>query len=109
MHACVLLDFDGAKILTDPWFSERVLYHQGEPRSVAGPADLPRLDGILISHAHYDHCDLGALAGYPDKDPAGSSHCDGSVIPVRHSPVGAQLVPEMRTSQTSSASLAATA
>jgi L-ascorbate metabolism protein UlaG (beta-lactamase superfamily) len=68
VHACVLLDFDGAKILTDPWFSERVLYHQGEPRSVATPADLPRLDGIVISHAHYDHCDLGALASYPDKN-----------------------------------------
>jgi L-ascorbate metabolism protein UlaG (beta-lactamase superfamily) len=68
VHACVLLDFDGAKILTDPWFSERVLYHQGEPRSVASPADLPHLDGIVISHAHYDHCDLGALAAYPDKD-----------------------------------------
>lgn len=68
VHACVLLDFDGAKILTDPWFSERVLYRQGEPRSIATAADLPRLDGILISHAHYDHCDLGALASYPDKN-----------------------------------------
>jgi L-ascorbate metabolism protein UlaG (beta-lactamase superfamily) len=68
VHACVLLDFDGAKILTDPWFSERVMYHQGEPRSVASPADLPPLDGIVISHAHYDHCDLGALASYPDRD-----------------------------------------
>ncbi|MGH1554787.1 MBL fold metallo-hydrolase [Streptomyces sp. L7] len=68
VHACVLLDFDGAKILTDPWFSERVLYRQGEPRSILTAADLPRLDGILISHAHYDHCDLGALARYPDKN-----------------------------------------
>ncbi|MFG3296871.1 MBL fold metallo-hydrolase [Streptomyces sp. NPDC048179] len=68
VHACVLLDFDGAKILTDPWFSERVLYRQGEPRSIATAADLPRLDGILISHAHYDHCDLGALASYPDQN-----------------------------------------
>ncbi|MFJ8142892.1 MBL fold metallo-hydrolase [Streptomyces sp. NPDC096013] len=68
VHACVLLDFDGAKILTDPWFSERLLYRQGEPRSIATAADLPRLDGILISHAHYDHCDLGALALYPDKN-----------------------------------------
>ncbi|MFD8722154.1 MBL fold metallo-hydrolase [Streptomyces sp. NPDC059629] len=68
VHACVLLDFDGAKILTDPWFSERVLYRQGEPRSIATAADLPRLDGILISHVHYDHCDLGALARYRDKN-----------------------------------------
>ena len=67
VHACVLLDFDGAKILTDPWFSERMMYHQGEPRSIESAADLPRLDGIAISHGHYDHCDLGALANYPDK------------------------------------------
>jgi L-ascorbate metabolism protein UlaG (beta-lactamase superfamily) len=31
-HASVLLDFDGHKILTDPWLSEKPGYYQGEPR-----------------------------------------------------------------------------
>ncbi|MEV6774510.1 MBL fold metallo-hydrolase [Nocardia sp. NPDC051030] len=67
VHASVLLDFGGARILTDPWLSERRFYYQGEPRSIATAADLPDLAGIVISHEHYDHCDLDALASYPDK------------------------------------------
>jgi len=55
VHACALLDFDGAKILTGPWFSERVLYCQGEPRLArsrpARPASRPSSDsGPGISH-----------------------------------------------------------
>ncbi|MEU4234731.1 MBL fold metallo-hydrolase [Nonomuraea sp. NPDC026600] len=67
VHASTLIDFDGATILTDPWFSERRGYHQGEPRSVRSAADLPELAGIVISHGHYDHCDVDALADYPNK------------------------------------------
>ena len=67
VHASVLLDFDGTRILTDPWLSERPGYCQGERRSVRTAADLGALHGIVISHGHYDHCDLDALASYPDK------------------------------------------
>jgi L-ascorbate metabolism protein UlaG (beta-lactamase superfamily) len=67
VHSSVLVDFDGATILTDPWMSERPGYYQGEPRAYETLADLPPLAGIVISHGHYDHCDMGALAGYPDK------------------------------------------
>lgn len=67
VHSSVLLDFDGARILTDPWFSERRGYYQGEKRAYATAADLPELAGVVISHGHYDHCDLDAFASYPDK------------------------------------------
>lgn len=67
VHASVLIDFDGTRILTDPWLSERKGYYQGEPRSIPSAAKLPPLAGIVISHGHYDHCDLDALADYPDK------------------------------------------
>lgn len=69
VHASVLMDFGGAHILTDPWFSQRPLfgYLHGEPIAVASPADLPPLAGVVISHRHYDHCDLGAFTAYPDK------------------------------------------
>lgn len=66
-HACTLLELDGTRILTDPWFSEKPGYHQGETRPFATPADLPALDGIVVSHGHYDHFDLDAMAAYPDK------------------------------------------
>jgi glyoxylase-like metal-dependent hydrolase (beta-lactamase superfamily II) len=66
-HSCVLLDFDGQVILTDPWFSEKPGYYHGEARAYASAADLPPLAGVVISHGHYDHCDLAAFAAYPDK------------------------------------------
>jgi len=68
-HASVLLDFDGAAILTDPWFSEKggfPGYYRGEPLGVA-LADLPRLAGVAASHAHYDHYDVDAFQAYPTK------------------------------------------
>ena len=66
-HATVLLDFDGVRVLTDPWFSEKPGYSPGEARPIGSAAELPSLDGIVVSHGHYDHFDLAALAGYPDK------------------------------------------
>ena len=65
-HASVLLDFGGGRILTDPWFSERWGYHHGEPYGIQ-LEDLPRLDGVLVSHDHYDHFDLQSFRHYPDK------------------------------------------
>src|SRR6516165_4737682 len=64
-HACVLLDFAGQRLLTDPWFSERRGYYRGEPLAFP-PGALPELAGVLVSHGHYDHFDLAAFAAYPD-------------------------------------------
>ena len=66
-HSCHLIQIGARTVLTDPWFSERALYHPGEPVAM-GVADLPVLDAVLISHHHYDHCDLAALAAFRDKD-----------------------------------------
>ncbi len=65
-HSCHLIQIGDTTVLTDPWFSERAFYHPGEPVACA-VADLPRLDAVLISHHHYDHCDLDAFRGYRDK------------------------------------------
>jgi N-acyl-phosphatidylethanolamine-hydrolysing phospholipase D len=66
-HATTLVQVDGLNVLTDPVFSERV-----SPVTFAGPkrhqppaialAHLPRIDVVLVSHDHYDHCDLASLA-----------------------------------------------
>jgi L-ascorbate metabolism protein UlaG (beta-lactamase superfamily) len=65
-HSTVLIDFDGHRILTDPWFSERFGYYHGEPYGIT-LADLPRLDGVVVTHDHYDHFDLGAFRAYPER------------------------------------------
>jgi L-ascorbate metabolism protein UlaG (beta-lactamase superfamily) len=65
-HATFLLQMSGSTWLTDPVFSERIGPIKGlGPRRVAMPAiplaDLPKIDGVLLSHDHYDHCDLPSL------------------------------------------------
>jgi L-ascorbate metabolism protein UlaG (beta-lactamase superfamily) len=65
-HASVLLDFGNAKVLTDPWFSEKMHFHHGEPLAMA-VEQLPKLTAIVASHAHYDHFDIETLKRYPDK------------------------------------------
>jgi L-ascorbate metabolism protein UlaG (beta-lactamase superfamily) len=66
-HSCHLIQIGGRTVLTDPWFSERVFYHPGEPVALQ-PETLPRLDAVVISHEHYDHCDLDAFRRYPHPD-----------------------------------------
>ncbi len=70
-HSTLLLEVDGRRFLTDPVWSERVSPSQlvGPKRFFAPPlalADVPPLDGIILSHDHYDHLDpvaIRALAG----------------------------------------------
>jgi L-ascorbate metabolism protein UlaG (beta-lactamase superfamily) len=54
-HATLLLQWKGIHVLTDPNFVRRVLV----PKRLVEPGirlqDLPRIDAILISHAHFDH------------------------------------------------------
>ena len=66
-HATVLIGIRGHWFLTDPVFADRLIGI--EHRSVAAaiaPSELPRLDAILISHAHVDHLDLPSLRALAD-------------------------------------------
>jgi L-ascorbate metabolism protein UlaG (beta-lactamase superfamily) len=64
-HSCHLLRFGDAVVLTDPWFTFTATYDPGE--AVARTVDdLPDLAAVVVTHEHYDHCDLAALAGYHD-------------------------------------------
>jgi L-ascorbate metabolism protein UlaG (beta-lactamase superfamily) len=65
-HATFLIQTAEGNILTDPMYSRRAgpLGVFG-PRRVRQPAvrfdDLPRISTVLLSHNHYDHCDLPTL------------------------------------------------
>jgi L-ascorbate metabolism protein UlaG (beta-lactamase superfamily) len=81
-HATVLLRLGGMNILTDPVFSNRVgldlgLFTAGPRRLVASAIsirDLPPLDLILLSHAHFDHLDRPSLNRLPKATPVITAH-----------------------------------
>src|SRR3712207_304378 len=58
-HSTVLVELDGARLLTDPVFRNRVAHLRRTTPADAGM--LHALDGILVSHLHYDHLDLPSL------------------------------------------------
>lgn len=65
-HTTVLIQTHGLNILTDPIWSERCgPVPWFGPRRVRPPGirfeDLPPIDVVLLSHNHYDHCDLPSL------------------------------------------------
>src|SRR5450432_994303 len=65
-HSTVLLEVDGARVLTDPVWGERA-----SPVTFAGPkrfqpvpvavSALPELDAVIVSHDHYDHLDYPTI------------------------------------------------
>src|SRR6266571_7399934 len=65
-HATFLIQTAAGNILTDPMYSQRAgpLNLLG-PRRVRQPAvrfdDLPPISAVLLTHNHYDHCDLRTL------------------------------------------------
>jgi L-ascorbate metabolism protein UlaG (beta-lactamase superfamily) len=77
-HSTVLLSLDGFTILTDPVFSSRVGLNIGPLTvgikrivEVAAPLDkLPRIDLVLLSHAHMDHFDLPTLRHLENRETA---------------------------------------
>jgi len=68
-HSTVVLSIDGFIIVTDPVFSNRIGIGLGPVtlglKRLVEPAlkiaEIPRPDLILLSHAHFDHCDLPSL------------------------------------------------
>jgi len=74
-HATVLLKIDGFTVLTDPVFSRRVGLNFGPLtlgiKRLVSPAltvrDLPRVDLVLLSHAHMDHFDIPSLRDLEDR------------------------------------------
>ena len=65
-HSTVLIEIDGARVLTDPVWGTRA-----SPFRLMGPRrfqpmpvrlhDMPVVDAVLISHDHYDHLDYPTI------------------------------------------------
>jgi L-ascorbate metabolism protein UlaG (beta-lactamase superfamily) len=57
-HSTVVVELDGARLLTDPLLRRRV----GHLLRASAVPEIGEVDAVLISHAHHDHLDLGSLA-----------------------------------------------
>lgn len=76
-HATVLLRIGKMTVLTDPVLANRVGVGlgvcTGGPRRLVAPAlsiaELPKIDLLLISHAHFDHLDRPTLGRLPKRIP----------------------------------------
>jgi L-ascorbate metabolism protein UlaG (beta-lactamase superfamily) len=58
----VLVELDGARVLTDPLLRRRILHLRRHREAGSASADgLETLDAVLVSHLHYDHLDVPSL------------------------------------------------
>jgi L-ascorbate metabolism protein UlaG (beta-lactamase superfamily) len=73
-HATVLINFFGINILTDPVLFPRIGIRLPGftigPKRLTAPAlefhELPKIDVVLLSHAHFDHFDLRTLRRFDE-------------------------------------------
>jgi L-ascorbate metabolism protein UlaG (beta-lactamase superfamily) len=87
-HATILLRIGGKTILTDPVMSNRIgvgmgLITGGPRRHIAAALSVPQLpplDLILISHAHFDHLDRPTLQRLPKHVPIVTAHHTSDLI-----------------------------
>lgn len=71
-HSTVLLNFFGITVLTDPVLFPRIgirfPFLTIGPKRLTQPAltleELPKVDVVILSHAHFDHFDMQTLAGF---------------------------------------------
>jgi L-ascorbate metabolism protein UlaG (beta-lactamase superfamily) len=89
-HATVLINFHGVTILTDPVFGKRVgpnlvgRLTVGARRITELPlefAELPPIDLVLLSHAHYDHWDMASLKRFRGQSDLVIPHGNEDLIP----------------------------
>ncbi|MBM2577943.1 MBL fold metallo-hydrolase [Jannaschia sp. Os4] len=93
-HATVLVQAPGLNVLLDPVWSERVGPRGIGPRRHHAPGirfvDLPKIDLVVVTHAHWDHMDAPTLARLRD------GHAPRVVAPLGCDAVLAREVPGLR-------------
>jgi L-ascorbate metabolism protein UlaG (beta-lactamase superfamily) len=90
-HATVLINFYGVRVLTDPALFPRIGVNAwvgsiGPLRltaSALAPEELPEVDVVLVSHAHFDHLDTPSLAAVRGRPAAVMAASTSDLLPRR--------------------------
>ena len=87
-HSTVLINFYGVNILTDPLLVDHagvhVLFGTIGPKRLVAPAlkpkQLPKIDLVLLSHAHMDHLNFATLRTFPNTTRAVTAHATADLL-----------------------------
>lgn len=90
-HATVLIDLFGVRILTDPALFPRIgvdalvatIGPQRLVHAALSPDELPDIDLVLVSHAHFDHLDTPSLAAVRGRPAAIMAPATSDLLPRR--------------------------
>jgi L-ascorbate metabolism protein UlaG (beta-lactamase superfamily) len=88
-HSTVLINFYGVRVLTDPALFPRIgvdawITTFGPLRLTSCallPSQLPEIDLVLVSHAHFDHLDTRSLAALPGRPAALTAWGTSDLLP----------------------------
>src|SRR5262245_4115368 len=91
-HATVLINFFGVRVLTDPSLFPRIgvetwITTFGPLRLTSCallPSQLPEIDLVLVSHAHFDHLHTRPLGSIPGQPTAVMAARIGDLLPRTH-------------------------
>src|SRR5438876_7803273 len=93
-HSTVLINFFGVTVLTDPVLFPRIGIRLPGftigPKRLTAPAlefhQLPQIDVIVLSHAHFDHLDLRTLRCFDESTSVITARATSSTWPSRTPP-----------------------
>lgn len=68
-HSSVLLESGGTRVLLDPFFGGGNLAYRRTSAPALGRGAVGPVDGVLVSHTHFDHFDGGYLRMLPREVP----------------------------------------
>lgn len=68
-HSTVFIETSSLSVMTDPVFSDQVLWIKRRTPFPLKPGEIPEPSVVLISHAHYDHLDIPSFKYFSSKVP----------------------------------------